>query len=76
MAPKGWTTVKLRASTRKRLDRLRSVMSKPSDDEHKPVEREQVIAEAQTSQTSQLTNLSYDGIVNLLIDEYYYRRLL
>lgn len=73
MAPKGWTTVKLRATTRKRLDRLRSVMSKPSDDEHKPVEGEQVIAEAQTSQ---LANQSYDGIINLLIDEYYYRQLL
>jgi len=64
MAPKGWTTVKLRATTRKRLDRLRSVMSKPS-----PGEQEEA---AETNQT----NLSYDGIVNLLIDEYYYRRLL
>jgi len=67
MAPKGWTTVKLRATTRKRLDKLRSVMSKPS-----PGEQEEA---AETNLTN-LTNLSYDGIVNLLIDEYYYRRLV
>lgn len=62
MPPKGWTTIKLRATTRKRLDRLRLVMTKPDEQEV-------------TTETN-LSNLSYDGIVNLLVDEYYYRRLL
>ncbi len=72
MPPKGWTTIKLRATTRKRLDRLQAVMTKPDDEhgEHK-TDDEQVI-----TNMANLSNLSYDGIVNLLIDEYYYRRLL
>jgi len=47
-------------------------MTKPDDEhgEHK-TDDEQVI-----TNMANLSNLSYDGIVNLLIDEYYYRRLL
>lgn len=70
MHPKGWTTVKLRATTRKRLDTLKAVLIKTNGEhgEHK-TDDEQVT-------TTNLSNLSYDGIVNLLVDEYYYRRLL